>query len=189
MYRLQVTARSTLGALALHTGAVMVDHGWLRLLGGGTRLLSDLATVNGLDDPSDESTGPGLLVVAFDVMGGRFAINGGALPGADGEVCYWGPDTLDWLSLGVGHSAFMHWCLGDGIDEFYADLRWPGWQDEVSRVGENQGMSVFPPVCAAESRPIESATRRAVPWAELSALLEELALLPQGARFRVTTTE
>ena len=71
LYRLQVTTRSTLGALALHTGGVLVDHGWLRLLGGGAYGLADLATVNGLGAPEETSLAPQRLVVAFDVQIGR----------------------------------------------------------------------------------------------------------------------
>jgi len=32
---MQVTLRSVLGALAYETGGLLIDHGWLRLLGGG----------------------------------------------------------------------------------------------------------------------------------------------------------
>ena len=32
---LQVTTRSPLGAIALETGGLLVDHGWVRLFGGG----------------------------------------------------------------------------------------------------------------------------------------------------------
>jgi Protein of unknown function DUF2625 len=33
---LQVSTRSPLGALAFHTGGVLLDHGWLRVLGSGS---------------------------------------------------------------------------------------------------------------------------------------------------------
>jgi hypothetical protein len=178
LLRLQVTARSTLGALALHTGGVVIDHGWLRLLGGGHAGLPDLAAVNA----SDERPGspPPLLLVAFDVLGGRFAMNGGGLPGAPGEVNYWGPDVLEWQPLGLGHSDFVFWSLGDGPETFYRDLRWDGWQQEVTQVRLDAGLAVYPPLCTAESRPIEATTRRAVPWEELSGVLNELARLPEG---------
>jgi hypothetical protein len=32
---LQVTTRSPLGAVALETGGLLVDHGWVRILGAG----------------------------------------------------------------------------------------------------------------------------------------------------------
>ncbi len=41
----------------------------------------------------DRGAPPGCLVVGHDVVGGTFAINGGALPCDLGEVCYFGPDT------------------------------------------------------------------------------------------------
>lgn len=68
LYRLQVTTRSTLGALAFHCGALEVDHGWVKVLGAGAAGLPDLATVNGLGEPTAESQPPALLVVALDVL-------------------------------------------------------------------------------------------------------------------------
>ena len=53
LHRLQVSAASGLGALALNCGGLVVDHGWLRVLGGGTTDLPDLAQVNGLGDPGN----------------------------------------------------------------------------------------------------------------------------------------
>ena len=53
LHRLQVSTRSRLGALALHTGGLLVDDGWLRVLGGGSeRGLPSLAEVN---DPPGET--------------------------------------------------------------------------------------------------------------------------------------
>lgn len=77
--QLQVSTRSGLGALALQTGGLLVDHGWLRLLGGGEPPLN-LAVANRLEVPPDGP--PGALLVAFDILGGRDAINGGVLPGS-----------------------------------------------------------------------------------------------------------
>ena len=71
----------------------MVDDGWLRILGGRTDQLVDLATINGLDDPNEQVGPRGHLVVGQDVLGGYFAINGGDLPADPGEIAYWGPDT------------------------------------------------------------------------------------------------
>lgn len=117
---LQVTARSALGALTSQCGAITCDHGWLRLLGAGApglpsvRDMTDL--VLGLD--------PKLLIVAVDIVGGRFAINGGDLEvdAQIGEVCYWGPDTLDWMPLDLGHGAFNRG-LGWRLDRA-AGRRW-----------------------------------------------------------------
>lgn len=37
LHRLQVTAGSFLGAMALHSGGIIADHGWFRLYGGARR--------------------------------------------------------------------------------------------------------------------------------------------------------
>jgi hypothetical protein len=182
---LQVTARSTLGALALHAGAVRIDHGWLRILGAGAEGLPGLAAANGLDAGTPPSP-PQVLLVAFDVLGGRFAVDGGGLGGTPGEMHYWAPDSLAWTALGLGHSDFVLWSLGDGVADFYADMRWPGWEQEVEHVRLNEGLAIYPPLCTAESRPISSTSRRPVPWAELATYLDELATAPEGpVQFRV----
>ena len=112
IHALQVSAASTLGALAVSTGGLVCDHGWLRLLGGGTCELPSLADANGLTEPQRRP--PSSLTVAHDVLGGCFAINGGSLMGAIGEVCYFGPDLLEWTSIGGGHTAFVDWSWAAG---------------------------------------------------------------------------
>src|SRR5687768_17585852 len=144
LYRLQVSARSTLGALALNCGGIVLQSGWLRLLGGGHDGLLDLATANGLADPSGHDHLPAELAVAHDVVGGLFAVNGGELPGQVGEVAYWGPDTLDWTPLGVGHSGFVEWALSDVAVGFYEELRWDGWEDEAAALGLDEGIALDP---------------------------------------------
>ena len=82
-------------------------------------------------------------------------------------MCYWGPDTLAWTPLGGGYSHFARMVLGGGLAGFYQDLRWPGWQEEVAALGPDQGISVYPFLFTAESRPVTQASRRPVPFAEL----------------------
>lgn len=175
LHRLQVSTGSALGALALNCGGLLVDDGWLRILGGGGDGLPDLATENGLTDPSHTRRAPEALVVAYDVLGGRFAIDGGGLGIATGDVCYWGADTLSWLGLGFGHAAFVSWALSGRLDDFYADVRWPNWQSETRALRSDQGLAVYPPPFAAESRPMEATSRRAVPFSELVYFYDSVA--------------
>ena len=143
LHRLQVTARSRLGALALDTGGLLVDHGWLRIYGGGSENFPDLASINGLRAEPRES--PPYMLIGSDVLGGQYAIDGGGLGVAPGEVCYFGPDTMSWDSIGVGHGDWVRWAIIGRVDEFYEALRWPGWQEEVEGLRPDQGISCFPP--------------------------------------------
>jgi hypothetical protein len=43
---LQVSTRSPLGAIALHTGGLLVDHGWLRVLGGSFAWFREPRTIH-----------------------------------------------------------------------------------------------------------------------------------------------
>lgn len=188
LYRLQVTARSSLGALALNCGGLIVDDGWLRLLGGGGDRLLDLAAANGLGDPMDRTTSPGSMLVALDALGGQFAIDGGDLQIGPGEVCYLAPDTLAWEGTGLLHGDFVVWALGTGLEEFYADLRWPGWRTEVASLTYDSGLSMYPPLCA-EGPAIGERARAPVALSELHGVLNELAAqlteVTAGSEFRV----
>jgi hypothetical protein len=186
LHRLQVSAASALGALALHTGGVTVDHGWVRMLGGGSPGLPDLATANGFEEGRG-ALRRGYLLVAWDVLGGRFAINAGELPGSPGEVAYWAPDTLAWEPLEIGHSGFVQWVVSGGLERFAGDWRWPGWEAEVAALPLDHGLSTYPPVHSAQGRDVGAASRRGVPMRELHAQLDDaerqLRDLPDGAPF------
>lgn len=176
LYRLQVTAASVLGALALNCGALLADHGWFKLLGGGGGGLPDLATASQLpDDPALSAGPPGSLLVGFDVLGGRFAVDGGGLGVAPGEVCYFGPDTLQWQGLGGGHADFVHAALSGGLSEAFQSLRWEGWEDETAALSPDQGLSLFPPPFTQEGKDISSVSRRAVPLTELLGFFQDAA--------------
>lgn len=181
LYRLQVSAGSCLGALALNCGGILVDHGWFRLYGGGSTQLPDLATVNGLADPTDQTSPPGLLLMGADALGGRFAIDGGALGVAPGEVCYFGPDTLSWGGLGGGHAAFVRAVLDGSMSQTFESLRWPGWEAEVEALNPDQGISLYPPPFSVEGQDPSKVSRRPVPIAELFGFYEDVAaqLMPE----------
>src|SRR5918997_3810732 len=99
-------------------------------------------------------------------MGGGFAVNGGGLTcGQPGEVCYLGPDTLDWLECGFGHSQFVNWALTGPVDQFYEELRWPGWRADAAALAPGQGIFSYPPPWSAEGGE-QDVRRRPVPLLE-----------------------
>ena len=143
-----LTEWSALGALARRCAALVVDD-WLVVLGAGGQGYPGLREFN---EPGPDAL-DGALLVAVDVMGGGFAVNGGRLGcGEAGEVCYLGPDTLEWMECGLGHAAFVQWALSGNTDQFYEDLRWSGWRSDVRALAPGQGIFSFPPPWSAEGR-------------------------------------
>lgn len=185
---LQVTTGSFLGAMVAQCGALVLDEGWLRMLGSGAEGLPGIHEANNMEDGP-----PPFLEVAWDVLGGRFAINGGALDADPGEVCYWGPDTLSWTGIGGGYSAFVTWAMGEGPTSFYSSLRWPSWKAETSCLAPHLGLSLYPPPFTTEGVSIANTTRSAVPIAELHSFYAEmthqLASLPPETMFGITAKD
>jgi hypothetical protein len=63
---LQVTTRSPMGAIALESGGILIDHGWLRILGAGSeRMRGSLLTWNGQGDDRIQDPIEGALVIAM----------------------------------------------------------------------------------------------------------------------------
>lgn len=173
---------STLGALARETGGILLADGWIRLFGGR-------AAGEGPRMPSlDEVNAPGQdwFVVGCDVLGGVFALDGGAFGEGDVMLHYFGPDVLDWTPLGIGLTAFVDAML-DGIDaELYEELRWEGWEAETMLLGLDEGISVVPMLCTRESKPLERASRRTVPMEELVRFHVDVAAQIDGEAPRPT---
>jgi uncharacterized protein DUF2625 len=189
---LQVTTRSPMGALALETGGILVDHGWLRLLGSGhARLPDTLLTWNGLGEPAMGALLEGGFVVAVDVLGGVFALNGGGL-GPEPGIHYFAPDRLAWEALECSHLAWIGWALTGDLAQFYASLRWPGWEQEVAALAPAYGISIYPFVWTA-GPPVATRSRRTVPLAELwpleRAMAQQLQDVSPGTAIRVRITD
>jgi hypothetical protein len=156
-----ITERSVLGALARHCAALVIDD-WLVVLGAGGNGFPGLREFNA---PGPDAI-DGALLVAVDVMGGGFAINGGGIAGAElGEVCYLAPDELEWMACDLGHAAFVQWALSGPLDQFYESLRWPEWRADAATLSPGQGISSYPPPWTREGRQ-PGVHRRPVPLIE-----------------------
>lgn len=121
LVHLQVTTRSTLGAVAYETGGISIADGLLRLLGSSAeRSLIQSARIAGC--PLDGSY-PDVLIVGDDVFGGLFALNGGRF-GAErqGQIFHLPADDIFWVPLGIGHSDFVHRCVTRDLSILYASL-------------------------------------------------------------------
>ena len=167
---IQVTTRSPMGAIVYETGGLLIDHGWLRILGSGhSRLPRSLASWNEGRTMFGDAQAPGYLLVADDVLGGFFAINGGSLGKEQGSVFYFAPDTADWECLDFTYSQFIFWCLQGNLAGFYESLRWPGWEQEIRTLAGDQAIFVFP-FLFAKGEPIAERQRGVVPLSEMFSL-------------------
>jgi uncharacterized protein DUF2625 len=156
--RLEISERSWLGALVANSAGLVIDHGWLRVLGSGTDLLPDVVTES---RPQD-----GLVVVAYDVLGGHF-IWAAATPAKRPTIHYFGPDTLDYTDLDLGYAEWLQAMLGGATTDFYRDLRWHGWQVESASTALDQGIHLFPPPSTVEGKDLNTVSRRAISLKEL----------------------
>lgn len=165
----QVTTRSPMGAVVYETGGILVANGWLRILGSGSAALDrDLMGWNaGKQD--------NFLLVADDVLGGFFAINGGAFRAESiGKVYYFAPENLHWEPLNLSYSDFLVFCFSGNLDDFYQDMRWKGWKAEIEKLTGNQGISCVPFLFTKEGKDLNKVSRRPVSIEELWQLHKDM---------------
>jgi hypothetical protein len=162
---LGISDQSWLGAVVAHTGGLLLDDGWLRVLGSGAPSLPDILAA------ADRKSA--YLPVGHDVLGGQFVWT----PNESGRptVHYFGPDALEWHDLELGYAEWLGAMLGGALDGFYETLRWPGWAEEVAACRPDQGIHTFPPPWSKEGKDLASVSRRVVPIAELISLHEDTA--------------
>jgi hypothetical protein len=162
--RVGVSLESALGAVIHETGGILVDQGWLRILGSGSPALPRIAR------PDRK-----WIVVADDVVGGTFALHP-----PTGEVHYLAPDSLEWESLGIKYSAWFRWCLTDALGGFYQDYRGADWPARIRSLEPHQGY-LIQPFPWAKGDPYPARTWNAVPMSELYEMMLDLQQqMPQG---------
>jgi hypothetical protein len=167
LYQIQITTRSYLGALAYNCGGILVDDGWLRILGAGTHELPSLASVNGYVGTQVQNP-QGYFIIAYDVLGGIFAIDGGGLGINKGEVCYLPPELGSWGGLGISHADFTQWAIeGDTLPSFYEGFRWSKWKEDTQKLNLSSAFFFYPPLSTTEGRNLETSHHSPVPISQL----------------------
>lgn len=176
LLQLDVAAGSALGAVALNCGGILLYDGWLRIFGGSPcpeEGLPSIGQINAFPVHLDRTWTPTQgLVVAHDVLGGVFALNGlrpgPARPGVPGEVIYFDPTSLNWTRMRMSHSEWLSWCVSGELPHFYEGLLWPGWRTEVQALRADQGIAVVPALWSDEAALAGAApTRTVVAMADL----------------------
>lgn len=165
----QVTTRSPMGAVIYHSGGILVDGGWIRILGSGCKRLDrSLSEWNKMAGSHD------FLLIADDAVGGFFILNGGGLGKDIGKIYYFSPDTLEYEPLDVTYSQFLDFCFNNNLNDFYKNLRWDNWQSDVKNIDGNQVFNFVPFLWTKEGRDINKNSRKAVPVLEQYRLNVEL---------------
>ena len=142
---MQVTTRSLMGAIIYETGGILVDNGWIRILGSGCeRLPRGMHTWNWDRATTPDGRKPEAVLIADDAVGGFFALDGGRLGDGKGSIFYFAPDTLKWEDMERGYSGFLDWCFTGDLEDYYQGYRWSGWREDVAELDGNQVFQFFP---------------------------------------------
>lgn len=132
----QISTKSYLGAVLYETGGILIDNGWLRILGSGCESFGRSLIQWNKNKP--------YFLIADDISGGFFALNNGVWGEDVGKVYYFAPDTLAWEPLDFSYGDFLYWTLHGDISLFYESFRWKKWREDIPNITTDQIVSFFP---------------------------------------------
>ncbi|QIL42520.1 DUF2625 domain-containing protein [Pedobacter sp. HDW13] len=162
LYNTQISTYSTLGSVIYNSGGIMVDNGWIRILGSGSeRLNRSVSDWNKGKTVKEYGDNMPYLLVADDAVGGFFAINYGGLGPDIKNVYYLEPNSLTWQPLGAGYGEFLVFCFDSDLSKFYKGLRWSSWNQFIGNLDGTKTYS-FRPYLWEEGTDIEKCTRKLV---------------------------
>ena len=162
LYNAQMTTYATLGSVIYNTGGIMVDNGWIRILGSGSdRITRNIADWNKGKTIKEYGDNIPYLLIADDAIGGFFAINYGGLGPDIKNVYYLEPNTLTWQPLGAGYGEFLIFCFDSDLSKFYKGLRWSTWDQFIANLDGTKSYS-FRPYLWEKDTDIEKRSRKLV---------------------------
>jgi hypothetical protein len=163
LFHTQVTTRSPMGAIVFMTGGLLIDDGWIRILGSGnsrfTRTLPDWNKGKSFNEFGET---PPFLLIADDAIGGFYLLNGGGLGTDVGKIYYFSPDNLEYEQLDITYSEFLEFCFNNNLDKFYEGNRWNGWREEVSKLKGDEVFNFYPFLWTAEGSDINKSSRKII---------------------------
>ena len=168
LYKTQVTTRSIMGSIIYMTGGILVDDGWIRILGSGnSKLTRTLPDWNKGKSFKEFGETPSFLLIADDAIGGFYLLNGGGLGKDLGKVYYCSPDNLKFEPLDITYTGFITFCFNGDLTKFYDGQRWMDWRKEVSNLDGDKAFSFYPFLWSKEGKDINKDSRTVVPIEEL----------------------
>ena len=167
LYKTQVSTRSIMGSIVYCTGGILVDHGWIRILGSGnpkmTRTLPDWNVGKAFSKIGDP---PAYYLVADDAAGGYFAMNYG-LFGTDLDSMYYlSPDNLEWEPLGMNYEDFIYFCFNGDVKKFYTGIKWKSWRKDMLALKPDEVFHILPPLWSKQGKNLEKNQQTPVPAEE-----------------------
>jgi hypothetical protein len=170
LYQTQVTTRSPMGAIIYETGGLLIDHGWIRILGSGSERLNR-SIIDWNKNKSFKEVGEPMpfLLIADDILGGFFAINSrGISSNGIGKVFYFAPDALEWEETEMSYSDFLIFCFTGDLKKFYEGYQWTNWEKDIENMDGDKGMSIIPFLWTKEGKQnIDTSSKQTVPLQEL----------------------
>ncbi|MBZ4187416.1 DUF2625 domain-containing protein [Niabella beijingensis] len=167
LFKVQVTTRSPMGAVVYETGGLLIDDGWIRILGSGSEKLSrSLPDWNKGKAFKDYGAAPSFLLIADDAIGGFFLLNGGALGEDAGKIYYFSPDNLEYEPLGISYTEFLNFCFNSDLERFYEGNRWTDWRSEVLKLEGDKVFNFYPFLWSKEGKEINKNSRKIIPIEE-----------------------
>jgi hypothetical protein len=156
-----------MGSIVYMSGGILVDNGWIRILGSGdAKLPQSLPDWNkGKTFKEFGETAP-YLIIADDVIGGFFLLNGGGLGKDLGMVYYFSPDNLEFEALDMTYTDFLFFCFNGDLDSFYEGYRWTNWKVEIATLQGDKVFNFYPCLWTKEGKDINNNSRKAIPAAE-----------------------
>lgn len=125
------------GAVLSKTGGIVIDD-WIRIYGSGKY---DFYKKN------TSLSEWGAMIIAEDIVGGLFSLDN------NGIINYFAPDSLQWESLDITYSQFIHWAtIKERVDKYYETFRWDGWAEDSAMLSSTQGMICIPPLWTKECK-------------------------------------
>ena len=167
LHQTQVTTRSPMGAIIYCSGGILIDDGWIRILGSGhPKLNRTLPDWNRGKAFKEFGEVPSFLLIADDAIGGFYLLNGGGLGNDLGKIYYLSPDSLEYEALDITYSQFLHFCFNNDLNDFYKGSRWKDWRTEVSNLDGNKVFAFYPFLWTGEGKDINKISRTIVPIEE-----------------------
>ncbi|WP_121964307.1 DUF2625 family protein [Myroides sp. N17-2] len=163
LLELQVTTRSPLGAIAYDTGGILIDNGWVRVLGGGMDIFPSICQWNKGKTMEAGVNTVGYYIVAYDLLGGYFCINGGGLGQDAGSIYYFAPDTLNFEALDINYTDLIIFFITGNLEQFYQDFRWNTWKEDTAELALDKALHIYPPLWTKEGKNIDSTSLAIVP--------------------------